>query len=95
MGKLLNLTVSLNREIALGLGSYLFPMKSINYWSSAGTIAALGWEKELQSEQISNTVSQLIYDKSQRERMSELGKQMVDNQGLTRVLKIIEDLLLQ
>ena len=79
---------------AIAIATEKHEIHNTNYWSSIGTIVSLGWEKDLQSEQIRNAVSQLICNKSQRERMSKIGKKTVDNQGLTRVLKIIEDLFL-
>jgi spore coat polysaccharide biosynthesis predicted glycosyltransferase SpsG len=78
---------------AIAIATEKHEIYNIDYWSNVGTIVALSWEKDLQPEQIRNTVSQLIYDKPQREKMSKLGKEMVDTQGLARVLKIINDLL--
>jgi len=78
---------------AIAIATEKHEIYNINYWSSVGSIVALGWEKNLQTEQIRSTVNQIIYDKVQREKMSKYGKNSVDNQGLIRVLKIIKNLL--
>ncbi|MDA3791282.1 MAG: glycosyltransferase [Desulfobacula sp.] len=66
---------------------------NIDYWSKTGTTVSLDWEKELDMTQISETVNCLMHDRRRRARMSEIGKQTMDDQGLTRILNILEDTL--
>ena len=64
---------------------------NINYWSETGTTVSLGWEKTLDMTQVSETVNRILSDRERRAEMSGIGKQIVDDQGLVRVLKIIEE----
>lgn len=66
---------------------------NINYWSETGTTVSLGWGKILNMTQVSETVNRVLCDRERRAKMSEIGKQTIDDQGLARVLKIIEEIL--
>ena len=66
---------------------------NIDYWSEVGTTVSLGWEKILDTTQVSETVNSLVYDRQRRAKMAEIGKQTMDDQGLIRILKIIEETL--
>lgn len=64
---------------------------NINYWSETGTTVSLGWEEKLNMTQVSETVNRVLRDRERRAKMSEIGKQIIDDQGLSRVLRIIEE----
>ena len=66
---------------------------TVDYWSGVGTTAALGRGKTLNLTQVSDAVGNLLGDRRRRAEMSRIGKQTVDDLGLTRVLKIIDEVL--
>lgn len=66
---------------------------NVDYWSRVGATVSLGWEETLSLAQASEAIDGLLCDRQRRAEMSRIGKQTVDNLGLTRVLKIVEGVL--
>ena len=64
-----------------------------DYWSNIGTTTSLGSRETLDWDKISEIVHGLLFDKDRRLQMSRIGKQTIDHLGLTRVLKVIEEVL--
>ncbi|CCQ59836.1 UDP-2,4-diacetamido-2,4,6-trideoxy-beta-L-altropyranose hydrolase [Crocosphaera watsonii] len=51
-----------------------------------GLIINLGWHETVSLESIKNTTKKLQYSQELREKMSRLGQQLIDGQGVTRIL---------
>jgi len=66
---------------------------NINYWSDIGTTIALGWEKNLTLSRITESLSELLKNPRKRTEMSAIGKQTIDDRGLSRVMSIIAEVL--
>lgn len=56
---------------------------------SAGIAVDLGWHSNVSVEQLSDTLKYLLKDSATRQRMSELGRQLVDGLGTGRVAEIL------
>ncbi len=68
-------TADNQRGIAQGLGE-------------AGAAVNLGWAGDLEPARLSQALTTLLYDRTQREEMSLRARQMVDGLGANRVLKM-------
>ncbi len=68
-------------------------INNMNFWSEIGTTVSLGWEKTLDMNSLTEIVDNVLRDRVGRERMSRVGRQAMDNQGLTRVIAIIDGVL--
>ncbi len=67
---------------------------NVDYWASVGTTVSLGWREDLILAQVSEAISNLLFEKQRRFKMSLIGKKTVDGLGLSRVLKIIEETMI-
>ena len=63
-------------------------------FASYGSAMHIGYSEDVTNENIINGVYELIDDRKKRQKMSELGKQLVDGHGIERIFKCIPGYLI-
>jgi spore coat polysaccharide biosynthesis predicted glycosyltransferase SpsG len=54
-----------------------------------GITVNLGWSTEVTTEKIINLIESLIADPERRSEMSQLGRELVDGEGVNRIIDVL------